>query len=94
MQVGPTVPAGMGDGPITDLDLFAWQSNQGVRLRGWECQAIRQLSREWCAMAVKAKEKTCPQPYIGPVELDNQRRERVAQAMRDWAKRLNETATK
>lgn len=89
-EVGPSRPTGMGGHrPIDELDLAAWMSNQNVKLNPWEARSIRQLSREYAAMLAEAVEPNVPPPWVDPNLMTPERREKIAQAMMDWANNIN-----
>lgn len=46
-EIGPTMAAGMGNGPITFSEILAWQLLTGIRLRPWEVRLLRRLSRDY-----------------------------------------------
>lgn len=89
-EVGPSLPTGMGGHrPIGELDLAAWMFNQGVSLSPWESRAIRQVSREYAAMLSEAVEPNTPPPWVDPNIMSQERRDKIAKAMSDWANRIN-----
>lgn len=89
-EVGPSKPTGMGGHrPIDDLDLAAWMSNQNVRLSPWEARTVRQISREYAAMLSEAVEPNTPPPWVDVKAMDEERRAKIANAMSDWANRIN-----
>ncbi|CAB5187094.1 hypothetical protein UFOVP166_2 [uncultured Caudovirales phage] len=89
-EVGPTKPAGMaGQVGIDEIDLLAWQTNQDIRLTGWEARTIRLLSREYASMLVEASDQHCPPPWVATVVITEDQRDKIADAMSAWADRLN-----
>lgn len=62
-EIGPTSPAGMGEGPIGWTDITAWQSLTGIELQPWEARTIRRLSIAFVHQRSVAKEPDCPAPY-------------------------------
>lgn len=89
-EVGPSKTSGMGGhSAIDDVDLAAWMANQNVRLTPWEAKAIRQISREYAAMLSEAVEPNTPPPWVDPNIMTEERREKIAKAMSDWANRIN-----
>ena len=62
-EVGPTLVAGMGAGPITHQELCAWQANSGVRLQPWEARILRRLSIDYLAEMSRAERADCPAPW-------------------------------
>lgn len=94
-EIGPTKPAGMGGQiGIDDLDLVAWQQNQQVRLSPWECHTIRSLGREYAAMLFEASKPDCPAPYVAKVQMTDEQRAKIAEAMGSWADKLNKAKRK
>ena len=63
MRLGPTVPVGMGSGPIDDMRIRAWQDNNGIALQPWETGFLIRLSKEYAAEAQKATENFYPPPW-------------------------------
>ncbi len=53
-EVGPTMAAGMGDGPVTFGEILAWAALTGVVLTCWDARALRSLSRIYLAEAHRA----------------------------------------
>lgn len=89
-EVGPSKSTGMGGhAPIDDVDLAAWMSNQNVKLKPWEARTIRQISREYAAMLSEAVEPNTPPPWVDPNFLTQERRDKIANAMLDWANNIN-----
>ena len=62
-EIGPTVAAGMGDGPITHGDIAAWMRNTGIRLSPWQARTLRRLSLDYLAESNKATERGHPAPW-------------------------------
>lgn len=62
-QIGPTLPAGMGDGPITQGEMKAWQDNTGIELTAWEAKTLRRLSIEHLNESHRATDRNCPPPF-------------------------------
>jgi hypothetical protein len=62
-EVGPTLVAGMGAGPITHQELRAWQVNSGIRLQPWEARILRRLSIDYLAEMSRAEKADCPAPW-------------------------------
>lgn len=90
-EAGPTTVVGMGGlGAISELDVLAWQLNHGESLTSWEVSTIRKLSAEYAAMGMEARERTCAPPYapVSPSDMTDQQRQRISDAMEDWADKL------
>ena len=62
-DVGPTLVAGMGIGPITHEEMRAWQSNTGVWLQPWEARILRKLSMDYIVQMRDAEKADCPPPW-------------------------------
>ena len=62
-DVGPTLVAGMGLGPLTHHEIRAWQSNTGVSLQPWEARILRQLSMDYIAQMRDGEKADCPAPW-------------------------------
>ena len=62
-DMGPTMVAGMGLGPLTHEEIRAWQSNTGVRLQPWEARLLRQLSMDYIVQMRNAEKADCPPPW-------------------------------
>lgn len=77
LEIGPTVMAGMGEGPIGWSDIAAWQHLTAIQLDPWEAQAIRRLSREFLSQQCEARKPLCPSP-LAEIEEKAQTREKVA----------------
>lgn len=65
-EMGPTVAAGMGVGPITFGEMLAWQQLTGVRLAAWEARFVRRLSLEYLSESNKATKIDAPPPWVPP----------------------------
>ena len=62
-EVGPTVAAGMGAGPVSHLEIAAWKSNTGIDLDAWEARTLRSLSQDYASESHKATARDCPPPW-------------------------------
>lgn len=62
-ELGPTMAAGMGAGPITQQELAAWQVNTGIALTPWEARTLRRLSLDYLAAMRDAESPDCPAPW-------------------------------
>lgn len=80
-EIGPTIPAGMGEGPISQPEIAAWQANTGIELTTWDVRTLRRLSIAYLMEAQKAKSPTCPSP-LAP-ELTAEDRSKVAKRIKD-----------
>lgn len=94
-EVGPAKSSGMGQQVgIDEIDLLAWQYNQGITLTPWEAKAIRALSKEYAYMLGQASEANCPAPWIDPSVMTDDRRNKIADAMASWADKINAGKTR
>jgi len=62
-EIGPTVAAGMGAGPISHEELRAWQANTGIELEPWEVRTLRTLSKDYLIQCAKSEKRDCPAPW-------------------------------
>lgn len=88
-EVGPVISGGMGDAPISHLELDAWQRNTGIELQSWEVRAMHRLSIEYLSESQAAVKFDAPAPwidapYVKPVA--NMTASRMQNAMRELAK--------
>lgn len=89
-EIGPVKPAGMaGVTAIDESDVAAWQRNQGLELTAWEARTLRLLSREYAAMLATAVDIHCPPPWVPEKLISDEKREKIAEAMSNWADRVN-----
>lgn len=65
LEIGPSVAAGMGEGPIGWSDLTAWERLTGVELSPWEARTLRRMSQAFVAERHDAKKPECPPPWRG-----------------------------
>ena len=77
LEIGPTMLAGMGEGPISWAEIATWQQLTATKLEIWEAQAIRRLSREFLSQQHDAKKPNCPSPLAAAAE-QAEVRDRVA----------------
>ncbi len=62
-EIGPTMLLGMGEAPLTHVELAAWQANTGVELSSWESRTLLRLSREYMTQGHKATKPDCAPPW-------------------------------
>lgn len=84
-EIGPTQPAGMGEGPLTHGELASWQANTGITLQSWEARLLRRLSLDYLDQSHKARARDCPAPW-GDAPVPNLKAERTRDALRALAK--------
>lgn len=80
MDAGPVQAGGMGPQPLGWSEMACWQQQTGLRLHPWELRTVRNLSREYAAMANSATQPDCPAPYSTAPTLSQ--REHVANRIR------------
>lgn len=84
-DIGPVVPIGMGGlTSFSETELMAWQANQSIRLKPWECRLLRRLSREYAAMHGAASKSDCPAPWTAPLSAEARRK--IAKGRLEWAR--------
>lgn len=66
-EVGPLSWAGMGEVPVSQVDIQAWQANTGIELEAWEARALRRLSAAYVDQLCKSRAPACPQPWAPEV---------------------------
>lgn len=62
-EIGPTMAAGMGEGPLTFGEIQAWIELTGVKRQPWEIRFLRRLSLEYLAQSHKSTKPDCLAPY-------------------------------
>ena len=94
-EVGPAKPSGMGGQiGIDEVDLVAWQYNQGISLTPWEAKAVRTLSKEYAYMLSQASDAHCPPPWVDPYILTYEQQQKISEAMASWADNINAGKTR
>lgn len=79
---------------IDDIDLMAWQSNQGVSLSSWACKTIRHLSHVYADMLRQASSPHCPPPYIPQLDISPEKREHIAKGLLSWVDKINKVKSR
>lgn len=64
-EIGPTMAAGMGAGPITFGEIFAWQALTGIRLVPSQVRLLRHLSRTYLNESMRGGVQA---PWVAPDE--------------------------
>lgn len=86
-EIGPTMPAGMGAGPISHSDIQHWQSNTGIALSAWEARTLRRLSIDYLNASHLARSPFSDPPWEeAKSELVRARTEASKQSIRDLAR--------
>lgn len=94
-EVGPAKSSGMGSQiGIDEIDLVAWQYNQGISLTPWEAKAIRTLSKEYAYMLGQASDAHCPPPWVDPHVMTYAQQQKISEAMAAWADNINASKTR
>lgn len=62
-EFGPTMPAGMGSGPLTGTEIKDWQELLGIEFHPWESRLLRRLSSEYLDQSRAATKRDCPPPF-------------------------------
>jgi hypothetical protein len=76
-DVGPTMAVGMGEAPLSYVEIESWQRMVCVDLHPWEVQLLRRLSGEYLAESHKATKPDCPPPYGESPSLAKHRRKQM-----------------
>jgi hypothetical protein len=63
LDIGPTMPAGMGDAPLPLRYIADEMGTLGVDIGPWEAQAIRAMSRAFISERHEARKRGHPAPY-------------------------------
>jgi hypothetical protein len=61
-EIGPVVPAGMGNGPISFSEIDAWSGITGRVLSPWEARILRELSIVYLNQQFLSEKPDCPAP--------------------------------
>jgi len=48
-QIGPAISTGMGEGPLSFVEIECWQRVSRVRLTGWEGATLRRMSAAYAS---------------------------------------------
>jgi hypothetical protein len=86
-EVGPVMQGGFGPVALTHGELRAWQDNVGLELQPWECRALIQLSKAYCAEFAAASDPAAPAPWTAP-EVAPEELARVADDLRESMRRM------
>lgn len=68
-EFGPTMAAGMGNGPLTATEILAWQELMGIEFDPWEARLLRRLSNEYVSESYLATKRDRPPPYGAQIVL-------------------------
>ena len=62
-KLGRGLSDGMGLTPITFTELNSFPQVLNLNITPWECEQLITMSREYCGMIHKAKDKNCKCPW-------------------------------
>jgi hypothetical protein len=62
-EIGPTLPNGMGDAPLTHLEIEAWQRNTGIELSSWEARVLHSSSLAYLSESQRATKPDAEAPW-------------------------------
>jgi hypothetical protein len=88
-EIGPTMAAGMGNGPLMPSEIEAAQRLLGILLEPWEARLLLRLSREYLEESHRATEQNCSPPWEDAVA-EQADRIMVAQRMEQAMMQLGE----
>ena len=71
-EIGPTLPNGMGDVPLSHLEIEAWQRNTGIFLDAWEARLIHRASLEYLSESQRATKPDAEAPWADAPYLKQQ----------------------
>lgn len=80
-EMGPTVAAGMGTGPVTFAEMAAWQAARGFELEPWEARLLRRLSVDYVAETHRATKRDSQPPWGGTVAVRVSQNKAAARAL-------------
>lgn len=63
-EVGPTMAAGMGEGPLTASEIISWERLLGIQFRPWEARLLRRLSMSYASESSMASKRDRPAPFV------------------------------
>lgn len=78
-DVGPAMPSGYGDVPLTHGEIDAWQRNCGIELPPWQASLLRRMSRGYLAERVAGVDPLRSPPWA---EVSAQQKAAVAETLR------------
>lgn len=83
-DIGPTVAAGMGSGPVTYSEIEAWQRVTGIHLLPWEAGLLRRLSGEYASESFAATKRDRPAPFASPLVARRSRQQEIDRKLSDF----------
>lgn len=81
-EIGPTIPTGMGEVPLTFGDLAAWQDVMGIELEPWEARLLKSLSGDFVDERYHARKRDRPAPWSGIESEPEAVRDKVSRQIR------------
>ena len=69
LDIGPTLAAGVGVGPLTCAEIESWCRRTEIDLHPWQDSFLRRLSGEYIAQSHKAGKRDCPPPWEGAASI-------------------------
>lgn len=85
LEVGPTMPAGMGAAPVSWAEIDAWMRRTGIRLVAWEARLLRDLSSAYLGQHAKSDSFDAEPPYGSDVANRVMKAAAVRESMRSLA---------
>jgi hypothetical protein len=82
LEVGPTMPSGIGSLPLTYSEIEAWKRSTDRLLEPWEARALVAMSREYVAFTTEASKPGCPSPMAALDEMTDEKRRNVANSLK------------
>lgn len=67
-EAGKACYGGMGESPLTSLELEAWANGNGIELTPYEFKTIRALSVDYLSSKRQGEKAICPSPYTESVK--------------------------
>ena len=71
-EIGPTLPKGMGDAPLTHTEIEAWQRNTGIQLDAWESRVLHAASLAYLSESQRATKPDAEAPWADAPYLKQQ----------------------
>jgi len=71
-EIGPTIPNGMGDAPVSHLEISAWQQNTGFVLDSWQATTLHKLSLAYLSESQRATKPDAEAPWADAPYLKQQ----------------------
>lgn len=62
-EIGPTLPNGVGEVPLTHTEIEAWQRNTGIFLDAWESRVLHAASLAYLSESQRATKPDAEAPW-------------------------------